>query len=220
MMTVAIDRKKTIIEIRELEENHCIGCELKNEWRRDVGNYKASVMCVTECKIGKKIHQLGDILTYGKPTTKARDLTEEVYLEMHESGKTDKEICEHFGIGSKLLKDRKRHWKIKHCHEKWTQLSVKQYKKYRAEGISDELVCQLLKWDRKTLHKFKERNGLIGMRPLHHVTHTEDGREMTAALYKQDIQTYKKDSVLSAAWGVNISTFERIKRRWRERGEL
>lgn len=215
-----VNKKEIMIEIRDIEEKYCVDCPLIAQWRKDHGNYKAPLMCMTECKTGKRLQKLGDILTYGRPTRTARDLTEERYLELHEKGMTDAQIVKEYGIGSKTLKDRKRHWGIKHCEEKWTTLPLRKYKEYRSEGLSDVFICMILKWDPKTMIKFKKKHGLVNMRPLHHVTHTEDGREITPQLYKEDIKIHKTDIALSEAWGMNISTFQRAKRKWREDGLL
>lgn len=216
----ALKKREVILQIRDIEESNCVGCEKVKKWKKDLGNYQGSVKCMTDCAIGKQLQRLGDVLTYGRPTKAARELTDDKYLEHRDDqGMTDVEICKMYEIGSKTLKDRKRHWGLTKDQEKWTKLPVADYMQMREDGLSDELICMRLSWDRKTMDKFKKRHD-IKLKPLHHVTHTEDGHEITPELYHKDIQIHQTDRALAEAWGVNISTFERIKRKWREGGLL
>lgn len=213
------EKKAIVKEIGSLEDRHCVGCLQIKKWKKTHGHYQAPKMCGTECEVGKRIRKLGDYISYGRPTTVARDLTEDVYQDHKEEGLTDTEIIKLHGCGTKTLKVRKKHWGLTKDNLKWSKLSVDEYMQMRDDGISDELICYKLKWSPNTLKKFKERHG-ITTEPVHWVKYTQEGKEITFELYQQQRGNFKTDKALCKHWGITTSKMDRLKKRWREDGLL
>ncbi|MDM8365108.1 zinc-finger domain-containing protein [Bacillus thuringiensis] len=67
--------KSIRIQILNLQDEHCVGCKKITAYRKS-GNRKTS-WCADNCKIGKRIKQLGETLLEGRNETMAEQLAEE-----------------------------------------------------------------------------------------------------------------------------------------------
>ncbi len=70
-----LDKKSIRIHILDLQDKNCTVCKKILEYRKS-GNCKTS-WCADNCKIGKRIKQLGEILLEGRNETMAEQLAEE-----------------------------------------------------------------------------------------------------------------------------------------------
>ena len=68
--------KSIRIQILNLQDEHCVGCQKIPAYRKS-GNRKTS-WCADNCRIGKRIKQLGDTLLEGRNETMAEQLAEEI----------------------------------------------------------------------------------------------------------------------------------------------
>ncbi|PEN94039.1 antiphagocytic M protein [Bacillus cereus] len=67
--------KSIRIQILNLQDEHCVGCKKMPAYRKS-GNRKTS-WCADNCRIGKRIKQLGDTLLEGRNETMAEQRAEE-----------------------------------------------------------------------------------------------------------------------------------------------
>ncbi|MED3321546.1 zinc-finger domain-containing protein [Bacillus thuringiensis] len=70
-----LDKKSIRIQILDLQDENCMGCEKVPAYRKS-GNRKTS-WCADNCRIGKRIRQLGETLLEGRNETMAEQLAEE-----------------------------------------------------------------------------------------------------------------------------------------------
>lgn len=70
-----LDKKSIRIQILDLQDENCMGCEKVSAYRKS-GNRKTS-WCADNCRIGKRIKQLGETLLEGRNETMAEQLAEE-----------------------------------------------------------------------------------------------------------------------------------------------
>ncbi|PFB46530.1 antiphagocytic M protein [Bacillus thuringiensis] len=70
-----LDKKSIRIQILNLQDEHCVGCKKIQAYRKS-GNRKTS-WCADNCKIGKRIKQLGETLLEGRNETMAEQMAEE-----------------------------------------------------------------------------------------------------------------------------------------------
>ena len=104
-------RAEILQKSAELIDENCKGC---TKWKESGCQQKhhraAQEYCEQKCEIGKKLMELGDFLTYGRPSKVARDLTKEVYMEEKENGLHDRQIQKKYKISNKALWKRKTFW--------------------------------------------------------------------------------------------------------------
>lgn len=99
--------------IDDLENEHCKGCKIKEELRKQNG--QPLQYCIFSCKIGKKIKQLGGVLEYGivqNVHAKALDLTKDKYIDLRNDGFNDRQIREKYGISRATMFRRKEAWEL------------------------------------------------------------------------------------------------------------
>ncbi|MBW3490597.1 zinc-finger domain-containing protein [Bacillus sp. FDAARGOS_1420] len=70
-----LDKKSVRIQVLDLQDENCGGCEKVPVYRKS-GNRKTS-WCADNCRIGKKLKQLGDTLLEGRNETMAEQMAEE-----------------------------------------------------------------------------------------------------------------------------------------------
>ncbi|EOO32461.1 hypothetical protein IIU_03851 [Bacillus cereus VD133] len=70
-----LDKKSIRIQILDLQDENCAGCEKVPAYRKS-GNRKTS-WCADNCRIGKRIKRLGDSLLEGRNGTMAEQMAEE-----------------------------------------------------------------------------------------------------------------------------------------------
>ncbi|MHB0801156.1 zinc-finger domain-containing protein [Bacillus thuringiensis] len=70
-----LDKKSIRIQILDLQDEKCAGCEKVPAYRKS-GNRKTS-WCADNCRVGKRIKQLGDRLLEGRNETMAEQMADE-----------------------------------------------------------------------------------------------------------------------------------------------
>ncbi|MBW3491153.1 zinc-finger domain-containing protein [Bacillus sp. FDAARGOS_1420] len=150
-----LDKKSVRIQVLDLQDENCGGCEKVPAYRKS-GNRKTS-WCTDNCRIGKKLKQLGDTLLEGRNETMAEQMAEErnwdVLCEKAEKLREQKlswaKIADRLGVSESTLyhnvakrrekkgSTRKREGKSK--SKKSLDIGIKVVRK--REEKSDEDVC-------------------------------------------------------------------------------
>lgn len=94
-----MDKKQARRNIFDLETQHCYECEKLRKFRiHDHDN--GYLRCQTECKIGKELKQLGDILSpkkkdgRGRPRKEVPVITKKRYQQLIDEGLTIQQIAD------------------------------------------------------------------------------------------------------------------------------
>jgi len=190
----------------DLYHKHCNGC---TKWR--IAGTKKHLKCVQDycekqCPIGRKLLELGDRLTYGRPTVKARALIKDVYLEEKAAGLLDRDIRKKYGIGEQLLIFRKKFWGV----YQEDQCTKERYLREKEKGLPDEYIAQKLGVGGTTLTERKLIWGINAEKvinenitPENYITHKKNGL---------------RDKEIAKVWGIGMSTLRKRKRVWRGQG--
>jgi transposase len=113
--------KEALREIGSLEDEHCSGCKIKSDLRKQgVKPHGIQEYCMSECKIGRRIKALGGILEYGAVANthfKAPALTKEKYIDLKDDGLSDSDIRKKFNISRITLTRRKSNWGLNKIRE-------------------------------------------------------------------------------------------------------
>ncbi|HDR7892785.1 TPA: zinc-finger domain-containing protein [Bacillus toyonensis] len=208
--------KKAIELIGNLEEDFCKKCPLKAQMRKEKKTPEEIVnCCITNCKIGIKIHRLGGILQYGKLANghlKARDLTKEKYLELRESGILDVKMCEIYNISRSTLTRRKQTWGLNKVKEYTNPKRVakdldEETLRNLALTLEDTIIAKMYGISAVTVRKRRDKWGIPGKKLIkERFTHEE-------FTYLHDVKGLKVKDILEL-WEISGHSLSKLKEEW------
>lgn len=169
----AKERVRITYKIEDLLDNHCRKCKY-----RDADG--TNVFC-QGCNIGKTLMKYGVKLgaieiapdvkkNLGrKKKHKPFPFTKEEYLDMKERKVPDGDICKQYRLSGRDLQRQKRIWDlnkytIPKTNKKAVPLTKEQYIEAKQNRTPDNDICKQFGVSMVTLNKWKQEQGLIGVR--------------------------------------------------------
>jgi hypothetical protein len=214
----ALNRTHILKETADLFDANCVGCKKWEIAAKQKHHKKAQEYCERQCDIGKRLMDLGDFLTYGRPTKTARDLIKEVYLEEREKGLFDKEIQKKYKINHAALVFRKRHWGLIKNKSKRHLITKEQYLIFKAQRLSDEWICKKVGIHPSTLGEYKKSWEVKAGPDLNAIQEGPNGEEISAVTYLKYKGRGWSDDMIINHWMIGRTTLQRKKRAWRKAG--
>lgn len=157
-------RHELLIEQTAVRENNCVGCE---------HSAKTTVKSCKGCPAFAQLTRIGDELTeMSQQSREQRErgtfekirefgLSKAMYRRLKDAYITDEVIIRETGMTRSALD----YWKSQNLGKKKAEvlnLTVEQYKRYKAQGFRDEEIADKNQVKIQTLNKFKKENGLCG----------------------------------------------------------
>jgi hypothetical protein len=213
-----MERGEILDRTYDLYHGHCNGC---TKWKA-VGTKKylkkVQDFCEKQCPVGRELLELGDRLTYGRPTKVGRSLIKDVYLEERESGLVDEEIAAKHGLSVKVLQYRKAFWGLI-TPPKEDQCTKENYIQEKAKGLPDEYIARKLGVHTSTLAGRKSRWGMKSdSRTVQVIAIGGNGEQITPENYIMHKKNGLTDDQIRDLWMIGRTTLQSKKKNWRKAG--
>jgi hypothetical protein len=154
------EKKKVRIQLNDMLDKHCSGCQIKTENVKKLGIHGSQEFCLKKCHIGIQIGQLGEKLTGPKKgavvmedikkEVQVQTLTKEKYLSHKEKGLKDSQIFKLYKKHSGWLNQLKKEWGL---------IGAKRSKANKATPVKQEPKAEPQKED--AVHPSHYRTGGI-----------------------------------------------------------
>lgn len=209
--------KEAIQEIGKLEEKNCEGCQILKHLKKEEHYTKTQLQkyCMYQCKVGKKIREIGGIMDYGviaNSRFKAPELTKEKYIELRDEGKEDKDIRDIFGISRVTLFRRKQNWDLtKVWKYSAPGLTLKELTKEELEDLSrshsDSQIAEMYNVAKLTVQKRRKMWGIEKEGTLSDKFNADEYEYLA-------FQRGLKDIDICKLWNISPSSILKLKKEW------